>query len=148
MRKCFDNFDLWNEVVWLTMYSYYRLIHGTTLHTPYEIMFGQKLILKSDKREEVEKIAGFKDNEIIRSHNYLLVEQLIEALREKRYDKDNFEVTHCSNDDKLNVGDRVIIREYNSDKWEAIYSRDNEDVYIVNLHLKNAGYVVKKKRSF
>uniref|UniRef100_A0A0K0G1B5 Uncharacterized protein n=1 Tax=Strongyloides venezuelensis TaxID=75913 RepID=A0A0K0G1B5_STRVS len=62
---------------------------------------------KTDKREEVEKIAEFKNNEIIRSHNYLLVEQLIEALRGKRYDKDNFEATRCGNDDKLNVIDKL-----------------------------------------
>uniref|UniRef100_A0A0N5BMZ0 RNA-directed DNA polymerase n=1 Tax=Strongyloides papillosus TaxID=174720 RepID=A0A0N5BMZ0_STREA len=156
MRKSLDNFDLWNEVVWSTMYSYNRLVHGTTLHTPYEIMFGQKPILKSDDRKEVEKIADFKDNEIIRSQTYLLVEQLIEAVRGKRYDEDSYEVTRCGNDDKLNVtdkplgdlekksplkklkvGDRVIIRDHTSGKWDVIYSGGNDNAYIVKSLLKN-----------
>uniref|UniRef100_A0A0N5BQ18 SH3b domain-containing protein n=1 Tax=Strongyloides papillosus TaxID=174720 RepID=A0A0N5BQ18_STREA len=128
-------------------------------------MFGQKPIFKLDDREEVEKIVDFKDNEIIRSQTYLLVEQLIEAVRGKRYDEDNYEVTRCGNGDKLDVtdkplgdlerksllkklkvGDRVIIRDHTSIKWDTIYSEDNDNAYIVKSLLKNAAYVVKEKK--
>uniref|UniRef100_A0A0N5CI68 SH3b domain-containing protein n=1 Tax=Strongyloides papillosus TaxID=174720 RepID=A0A0N5CI68_STREA len=82
-----------------------------------------------------------------------------------RYDEDSYEVTRCGNDDKLNVtdkplgdlekksplkklkvGDRVIIRNHTSGKWDVIYSGGNDNAYIVKSLLKNAAYVVKEKK--